>query len=439
MANLTVSHDTLRIAQAEHRAERVLRENEERSKRCLKVQYGVMTILSESKSVDEAASRILHHISGVLSWDLGMFWIADDVTKTLKNLDIWQVANGAGLEVVDVSRAGTFTLGKGLPGQIWEVNKPIWISDLRRDLSFSRCKIAMKEGFLSAFGFPISVGSKVLGVLEFFSREVRELDTEMLEAMATLGGQIGQFMNRLAAEKALKQAVSARDEFMSIASHELKTPLTSLKLQAQVRKRILSREDFAAFPHEKIKRMVDDDEKQIDRLTRLVDDMLDISRLTSGQFVLNLSEVNLGKMVQEVLERFQPQLQSNEISCSFDSSALVVGMWDHYRIEQIFTNLLMNAMKYGGGKPIHVSISANGRFARLSVRDQGVGITKENQTKIFKLFERVVSSAGISGLGLGLYIVRQLVEAHDGAIVVESEPGKGSEFTVELPLKRELA
>lgn len=237
------------------------------------------------------------------------------------------------------------------------------------------------------------------------------------------------------AKEEVERAVQARNEFLSIASHELKTPLTSLKLQIQNRKRHLVKNNFAEFSSEGLTKMVNRDEKQINRLIKLVDDMLDISRLTAGKLSFEFEETNLNNLVNDVVDRFTHQAASNGTQIHLKVGAQVIGIWDMYRIEQVVTNLLTNAMKYGIGKPIHIKISADDKNAFFSIKDQGPGIPKEDQYRIFLQFERGISSNAVSGLGLGLYMANQIVVAHHGQITVESEPGIGSTFSVVLPKK----
>ncbi|HXH29267.1 MAG TPA: PAS domain-containing sensor histidine kinase [Bacteriovoracaceae bacterium] len=231
-----------------------------------------------------------------------------------------------------------------------------------------------------------------------------------------------------------KLAIRARDEFMSIASHELKTPLTSLKLQLQLRGRNLSKGDFSGFTPEKITKMVEADNRQIDRISRLIDDMLDVSRINTGKLTMEFERFDLCSLAEEVLSRYRDQFDSLGLKVSLVCCDPVEGYWDRFRIEQAIANLLMNAMKYGGGNPVEISVGLKSGRAILMVRDQGIGIAKENMERIFKRFERAVAPSEISGLGLGLYITKQILELHGGGIRVESESGKGSTFIIELPI-----
>jgi len=231
----------------------------------------------------------------------------------------------------------------------------------------------------------------------------------------------------------LEQAVRIRDEFMSIASHELKTPLTSLKLQAQMRKQKLKEGDPLAFTPERLTKMFDGDEKQIERIAHLIDDMLDISRISLGKLTLNFEQFDLCELVRDLVERNSDQFVAAGCPVKIDTCQSAVGSWDRFRIEQVVMNLLMNAVRYGPGKSIFLQVTTSPNGVRIVVRDQGQGIAVENHGRIFQRFERAVSGSEVSGLGLGLYIVKQILEVHQGSIRVESELGQGATFIVDLP------
>lgn len=229
-----------------------------------------------------------------------------------------------------------------------------------------------------------------------------------------------------------REAIETRDEFLSICSHELRTPLTSLKLQNQLVERALQQD--SVLDRERFSQLVKRSGNQVDRLVRLVEEMLDISRIRSGKLAIVAERVDMISLTRETLERFAAQLQAMKCVVTLSAPAELHGDWDKLRLEQVVVNLLTNAMKYGQGKPIHIEIQKAADHVLLSVKDQGIGIAKEHQTRIFERFERAISKSEISGLGLGLYIVKQIVELHGGTIRVESELGKGSQFIVDLPL-----
>jgi signal transduction histidine kinase len=228
-----------------------------------------------------------------------------------------------------------------------------------------------------------------------------------------------------AAEEQLHAAVRTRDEFLSIAAHELKTPLTPLVLQlGQLQKAL---REHAALPLVEIAR------RQTSRLAGLVDGLLDVTRLNEGSFVLHRESVDLLGLTRQVADRFRAQAETAGCEIALPAGPAAFGNWDRFRLEQVIANLLANALKYGRGKPVELSIAVNDDGARLVVRDHGIGIAKEDVARIFGRFERAVSSRHYGGLGLGLYVANEIVEAHGGRILVQSEPGRGSTFTILLP------
>jgi PAS domain S-box-containing protein len=234
-------------------------------------------------------------------------------------------------------------------------------------------------------------------------------------------------------EQELRRAIHSRDEFLSIASHELRTPITSLKLQTQIMKRSINQKDPAAFSEEKVTKLVNVFDGQVERIIRLVDDMLDIARISTGKLTITKGPVNLGDLVTELVDRYRSLFAAQGCELILDCEAGVIGSWDSFRIEQVVANLLTNAARYAPGKPVKVSVKKEGSEAVLKVKDQGIGIAEENQKRIFQRFERAGPVAETGGLGLGLYIVRSIVEMHGGKIDLESTLGRGSTFEVRLP------
>ena len=232
----------------------------------------------------------------------------------------------------------------------------------------------------------------------------------------------------------LEHAVRMRDDFMSIVSHEVRTPLNGLILETQLRKMHLARDNASAFTLDKMKAMVERDERQIQSLIRLIEDMLDVSRIRTGKLSIRPSEFDLSAAVGNLLESFAAQISAAGSSVNYSSEQPVVGQWDEFRIEQVVSNLLTNALRYGAKKPISVSVYTRSAWAVIEVSDQGIGISEENQQRIFHQFERIAGSHVVTGLGLGLYISEQIVAAHDGQISVHSALGEGATFRVCLPL-----
>jgi PAS domain S-box-containing protein len=230
-----------------------------------------------------------------------------------------------------------------------------------------------------------------------------------------------------------QRAVRLRDEFLAVASHELKTPLTPLRLQLQGLRRVVEGQGGEPVPPERLLRAVRGCESQVRKLAGLVNDLLDVAKLAQGRLPLHLEEVDLGAVAREVLEQLSAEAARAGCRVELVDGERVMGQWDRLRLEQVVTNLLTNAFKYGAGRPIHVHVEWEDGVARLSVRDEGIGIAPEHRGRIFGKFERAVSERHYGGLGLGLHITQQIVSALGGSILVESEVGKGSTFTVELP------
>jgi PAS domain S-box-containing protein len=232
------------------------------------------------------------------------------------------------------------------------------------------------------------------------------------------------------AEQTLEATISLRDDFLSVASHELRTPLTSLKLEAANLLRRARRGDLA---DSRLVSRLERIDAQAARMHRLINELLDVSRIVAGRLELSLEEVDLVQVVNEVVLQFKDE--AARVGCRLTSEAprAAIGHWDRSRLEQVVTNLITNAIKYGGGKPIAVEVAENGDRITLVVRDHGVGIPAEDHDRIFGRFERAASSRHYSGIGLGLWIVKQIVEALGGGVTVTSAPDEGSVFTVELP------
>jgi signal transduction histidine kinase len=233
-----------------------------------------------------------------------------------------------------------------------------------------------------------------------------------------------------------RAAIGVRDEFISIASHELKTPLTALKLRLGSAMRLQGGRGAASSQgDEKLTRAIVGANTTVGRLVSLIDDLLDVSRLTAGRLVLHLEAVDLNELVRDVVGRLRESAAEAGSTIEVHIPEPVVGRWDRTRVEQVVTNLLTNAIKYGQGRPIALSAHAAGERLQLRVKDGGVGIARSDQTRIFQAFERVSNRSRVGGLGLGLYIGRQIATAHGGTLTVESAPQQGATFVLELPLR----
>jgi PAS domain S-box-containing protein len=231
------------------------------------------------------------------------------------------------------------------------------------------------------------------------------------------------------AEQGARAAIALRDEFLSVASHELRTPLTPLQLQLQSLLRTVRAEGRGDAAESRIASAI----RQTGRLNALVDNLLDVSRISNGRLTLAREDCDLAEVVREVAERFHEEVTRMNCRLTVDAPGPVRAWADRLRMEQVVTNLLSNAVKYAAGALITLQVKEQRDRCVLVVRDEGIGIEAGDLARIFERFERAVPANNYGGLGLGLYIARQIVAAHGGTIHAESTPNEGTTFTVELP------
>ncbi len=279
---------------------------------------------------------------------------------------------------------------------------------------------------------PLSVRDQARGQVAFVSAHPSRRFGSMDTSTATdLADRIALGLENARLYHEAREAVRARDEFLSIASHELRTPITTLQIHVQ---RLLRGRAKDVPPlQERLRAILERCERQVRRLESLIDHLLDVSRVSAGGLKLEREPVDLAELVREVSTRFAEELAETESQLELEAIDSVPGVWDRLRLEQLVTNLLSNAIKYGNGKPITVRVRSTAAGGELEVRDRGQGIPAVELPRIFRKFQRALSARPSAGLGLGLYISRQIVDAHGGSIRVESEPDAGSVFAVELP------
>jgi PAS domain S-box-containing protein len=295
-------------------------------------------------------------------------------------------------------------------------------------------RIARELGLQSAMIVPIArPGEPALGAITFVSAESgRRYDRADLALAEELARRAALAFDNARLYRAARDAISLRDEFLSVAGHELKTPLAAMLLQLQSLARLAERGDLASNDERARNRL----RKTValgSRLDRLVRELLDVSRITSGRLTLQRDDCDLVALVREVAGRLEDEAVLAGCHMLLRLDGQVVGCWDGARLDQVATNLISNAIKYGRGKPIEAAVEVIGGKARLTVRDHGIGIPPEHQARIFGRFERAVSDHNYGGIGLGLWIVRQIVDGHGGQVHLQSTVGEGSTFVVELP------
>ena len=278
-------------------------------------------------------------------------------------------------------------------------------------------------GAQSGIVLPLRAHGRTLGVLSFVS-STRAFDVDDLRLAEDLARRASIALENARLHRQANEAIAARDEFLSIAAHELYTPLTALTLAA----------DHLDHTSSEQRRMLDVVVRSARRLTHLVNALLDAVRTGYRRVPLRYEELDLAALARSVVEQLEQSAERAGCTLAVDAEAPVIGLWDEAGIEQVLTNLVTNAIKFGAGRPIEVAVTKLDERARVTVRDHGPGIDPAELPRLFNRFERGVSTRSYGGLGLGLYIARGIAEAHGGTLSAESEPGAGATFTLELPV-----
>lgn len=308
-------------------------------------------------------------------------------------------------------------------------------NDVLKELALDESQIflAKELGDTSAMVIPLTLHGKTFGALSFVSAESAiKYDQQRVSIGEELARRVALAFENSNLYKISQDAIEVRNEFLSIASHELNTPITSLKLQLQMVKKGLLIGQDGKFPLERFTKSVEASVKQVDRLINLIQILLDVSRIQSGKFTFNFSSFNVHDVLNEVIERHKELIENADCSLKVEGASNIDVVWDRVRIEQVLTNLLTNAIKYAPGK-IELSVEEDKQDVLISVRDFGQGIPDEKLSYIFNRFERATSNESVSGLGLGLFIVKQIAEGHHGSVEVSSKAGEGSVFAIRLP------
>ncbi|HET8782112.1 MAG TPA: ATP-binding protein [Pyrinomonadaceae bacterium] len=417
-----------------------------RSEQRLALQYAITQILSRSIDFVEGTHEILQTVCESLGWQVGVLWAVDHQGESLRCVDLWH-APSLDLEGFEsVSRTGTFARGTSLPGRIWQSGKPAWIPDVTLDQNFPRAPFAADAGLRGAFGFPILLGDEVVGVIEFFSQQIRQPDQDLNDMIASVGFQIGQFHERKRAEEKLahllvrersaradaEKANRLKDEFLATLSHELRTPLNAVIGWSRILK--AGRLDSESSLH-----AMDVIERNAWAQKQIIEDILDVSRVITGKLQLQLAPIDLVAIVKAALDAVRPALEAKNISVeeSYQQGLkLIAG--DADRLQQVIWNLLSNASKFTPvDGTIAIRITQDKRNVEVEIIDTGPGIAPEFLPHVFERFRQADGSTTRThqGLGLGLAIVRHLVELHGGVISAENLGSRfGASFTVKLPL-----
>lgn len=286
----------------------------------------------------------------------------------------------------------------------------------------------------SSIAVPLVSHGKMLGALTLVrAHPAQRYSQEDVDMAMELARRCALALENSRLYREAQEGIRIREEFLSVAAHELRTPLTALHLSTQRLLRLAQQVPGGGGETNRFSATIHAVEHQGKRLANLVGSLLDVARIDAGKLLLEPEEVDLVEIVRKVLDQLSDELLKAGCTVRLIAEHPLIGWWDGARLEQVVTNLLSNALKYGAGKPIDVTVEELDGAARLTVHDNGIGITEEDKERIFARFERAVSVRHYGGLGLGLYISRQIITAHGGTIRVSSQPAAGATFTVELP------
>jgi signal transduction histidine kinase len=395
------------------------------------------------------AGSVTHGVTGSMTGSVTKLLIVDDLPENLRALNaIIRADNRAVYQAMSGDEALALLLEHDFALAILDVQMPgmdgFELAELMRGTDKTR---HIPIVFVSAAGKELNYAFKgyETGAVDFLYKPLDpdavrskvnvfvDLHCQRMEIRRRVEEQHAMMNELRGAQEELRYALRMRDEFMSMVAHELRTPLNTLFLGTQMRKMQLERGNLEAFGKDALEKMVEGDGRQIQAMIRLIDDMLDVSRIRSGVLSIRPGWTELQAMLRRLTGDLMRQAQDAGTTFELETPDTVSGWWDEFRIEQVIVNLLTNALRYGGGKPVRIRLTASETTARVDVIDQGPGIDETLQARIFLPYERGAGNGVPSGLGLGLYISRQLAEAHRGTLTVASRPGEGSVFTLVLP------
>ena len=411
-----------------------------RAEHRLMAQHAVTQILAEAATLQEATPKILRAVCECLVWDVGALWRTDREAGVLRCVEVWHQESTAVPEFEAASRKRTFTPGTGLPGRVWSSREPAYVSDVVHDSNFLRGRVAAREGLHAAFGFPILLGGDVLGVMEFFSHEIRPPDRDLLHMMVTIGSQVGQFIERKQAEDALRYAqaelahvtrVATLGEMTASIAHEVNQPLAAVINNATACLHWLAAQNLEEA-RQSAEFVIADSHRAGEIIGRI--------RALVKKAPSRKDRVDVNETILEVIALARSEVQSNGVSLRTrlgDELPFILG--DRIQLQQVILNLMINAieaMNEVGDAPrelLIVSAKDDSQSVLVSVRDSGPGLNPDSLDRLFHAFHTTKPH----GMGMGLAISRSIVEAHGGRLWAAANVPHGAVFQFTLPVGAE--
>jgi len=400
------------------------------------IEHAVQRYLGSDDSLGDAIRGIMRVMCERLDWACAARWSLDEAQNRLHCIETWSIDDERIRAFLDMSRRETFVPGTtGMIRRVLTTGESVWIADIADKEDFLRGPMAISAGLRGAFALPVRMGDKVLGAIEFFGREPRHPDRWLLQITVAIGNLIGQLMARRQAEAAMRDAFQELEhktleltrsneelqQFAYVASHDLQEPLRMISSYTQLLGRRYA-DRFDGDAKEFMGFIVDG----AARMKQLIEDLLAYSRVgTRGK---EFEEVDRGASLARALANLRASQEASGAVITHDAMPKVLA--DGAQLSQVFQNLIGNAIKFHGEEPprIHVGAEVRDTVWVFTVKDNGIGLDTQYADRIFMMFQRLHNKAEYPGTGIGLAIVKKIVERHGGRIWVESKPGKGSSF-----------